>query len=173
MNRTTAAPLSALLALGALAGCVTQPDETADSAERISYQRGPCFGSCPVFSVEIDASGQGTYRGERFVAVRGERQFTATPAQVRAFEQRLAPYRPASDVAYNHGNCDGPMATDQAAVAISWGDPAGDGTVLEWNTGCRQPGLAENREAIMTAWRELPLDDLVGTAEDRFQYDRD
>lgn len=43
----------------------------ADSALRITLQRGPCFGTCPVYSVTLDGSGAVLFEGRRFVADTG------------------------------------------------------------------------------------------------------
>ena len=43
----------------------------ADSAVRITLERGPCFGTCPVYSVALDGSGAVLFQGRRFVADTG------------------------------------------------------------------------------------------------------
>jgi hypothetical protein len=43
----------------------------ADSAVRIRLERGPCFGTCPVYSVTLDGSGAILFEGRRFVADTG------------------------------------------------------------------------------------------------------
>lgn len=167
-------PIAAVAAL-ALAGCTTTPtqDNAGSMVESIAFSTGPCFGACPVFEIELDRSGDGTYRGERFVAVKGERPFTASAVEWQAFTERLEPFRPETSVSYGFENCDGPTVTDQATVAVTWRDADGIETTLDWYMGCRQPGLAENGERLYGAWQELPLDDLVGTMEDRFRYEQD
>lgn len=166
-----------MVAALALAGCTTAGGvEDADTAsgqlESIAFSTGPCFGSCPVFEMEVASTGAGTYRGERYVAVKGERAFSASAAEWSAFADRLAPYRPDTSVKYGHGACSGPLVTDQPTVIVTWRDADGSETTLDWYMGCREPGLAENGERIYQAWQELPLDDLVGTAEDRFRYEQ-
>jgi uncharacterized protein DUF6438 len=42
-----------------------------DSAVRITLERGPCFGTCPVYSVTLDGSGAVLFEGRRFVADTG------------------------------------------------------------------------------------------------------
>lgn len=39
----------------------------------ISMERGPCFGTCPVYNLTIDADGNVAYEGRLFVAVEGIR----------------------------------------------------------------------------------------------------
>jgi uncharacterized protein DUF6438 len=43
----------------------------ADSTVRITLERGPCFGTCPVYSVTLDGSGAVLFEGRRFVADTG------------------------------------------------------------------------------------------------------
>ncbi|MGV2496317.1 DUF6438 domain-containing protein [Pelagerythrobacter aerophilus] len=169
---------AAALAALTLVACtpVSAPETTAHGAgavESIAFSTGPCFGACPVFNVEVGRSGEGTFRGERFVAVKGERPFTASPTEWDAFTERLAPFRPETSQKYGFENCDGPTATDHASVVVTWRYTDGTETTLDWYMGCRQPGLAENAERLYEAWEELPLDDLVGTLEDRFRYEQD
>ncbi len=52
---------------------------TVDMAAYVEMERGPCFGTCPVYGVEIDAAGVVTFDGRRFVEHAG----TAT-AQIDA-----------------------------------------------------------------------------------------
>ena len=40
---------------------------TVDVAAYVAMERGPCFGTCPVYGVEIDAAGTVTFDGRRFV----------------------------------------------------------------------------------------------------------
>jgi len=42
-----------------------------DSTVRITLERGPCFGTCPVYSVTLDGSGAVRFEGRRFVADTG------------------------------------------------------------------------------------------------------
>ena len=156
----------------ALAACATVPGgpPAVQTAESISFAVEPCFGFCPDFDITVDAAGNGTYRGENFVAQKGEHPFRATPSQFDAFAARLAPFRPARSVQYGYENCDGMVATDSPSVRVTWHDADGGSTTLDWYMGCRQPGLAERSEQIYKAWQELPLEALVGADEDRMDY---
>ena len=158
----------------AIAGCVTPaagPSSTAP-VEKIDYAVTPCFGFCPSFTLSVAQDGAGTYRGKRFVQQKGAASFTASPDEVEAFARRLAPFRPESSVEYGYENCDGPVATDSPSVKITWHEAGKQPVTLNWYMGCRQPGLVENRDALYQAWQELPVDDLVGTAENRQMYDQ-
>ena len=80
----------------ALAGCAktgTRPDgkPVPIEGDSITYETGPCFGACPVYSVTVRPDGTGVFDGKRFTAVSGVRAFTLTKAQYDAFAARLAP----------------------------------------------------------------------------------
>ena len=157
----------------ALAGCVTTAtQESPAMPSAVEYSLTPCFGFCPSFALSLDADGKGTYRGEAFVKQQGKSMFEASPEQVAAFVERIAPYRPESSVSYGYENCDGPVATDSPTVTITWKDADAAPVTLEWYMGCRQPGLNENRDALYRAWQELPVGNLVGDDEERMNYPR-
>ncbi len=40
---------------------------SVDAAAYVRLERGPCFGTCPVYEVEVDAHGVVTFDGRRFV----------------------------------------------------------------------------------------------------------
>ncbi|HET7011326.1 MAG TPA: DUF6438 domain-containing protein [Anaerolineales bacterium] len=48
----------------------------------ISVERGPCFGTCPVYTMTVRADGTADYEGIRFVAAEGTRSATLDQAQV-------------------------------------------------------------------------------------------
>ncbi|GAB5347575.1 DUF6438 domain-containing protein [Alteriqipengyuania sp. 357] len=156
----------------ALAGCATpgMGDGSAPPPASVDYTVTPCFGFCPSFSMSVSADGKGTYDGERFVKEQGTAAFSASPEEVAAFFDRIAPFRPEESVQYGYENCDGPVATDSPSVKITWHEAGAEPVTLDWYMGCRQPGLTQNREALYKAWQELPLADLVGTDENRQQY---
>jgi len=161
--------LIAVLAVGLLAGCATIPQSSNSPPQSVEFEVTPCFGSCPDFSITLTAGGTGTYTGRNFVKVKGTHQFTASQAQVRAFFKRLAPFRPEGEVKYDYEHCPVPVSTDSPSVNVRWKAADGD-DALNWYRGCRVPDLMDIRPDLYDAWKELPLDDLVGTAENRFQY---
>jgi hypothetical protein len=160
-----------ILAVPALSGCAMPMGGDLQDVRAITLESTACYGPCPIFSITVDRDGKGTYLGKRFVAQKGQHDFTVTPAQFEAFRARLAPFRPESSVSYGHDNCDGPLHTDDASAIVTWFDGARK-TTLNWYFGCQQPGLAGRSQELHDAWQELPaLEPLVGTAQDRFEYD--
>lgn len=162
MKWTLAAPVFACLA----SACTTAAPapEPAGTPTSIRFETGVCFGTCPAFNAQVSSDGTGTYEGSNFVAVEGAASFAVSPSEFIAFERRLAPYRPAESVQYGYDNCDGPLATDNPSVMVTWLGEDGNSVTLDWYMGCRQPGLSENSNAIYQAWQELSgLAELVGS----------
>ena len=106
--------------------------------EAIEYQTGPCFGRCPVYRFQVSPNGQGSFTGIRFTAVTGQRSFRATPEQVAALAQLLAPYRPATGRTqrYSHGEpgCER-AATDMPSAEVRWRARRST-TTLYFDFGC-------------------------------------
>lgn len=161
--------MTALIALGLLAGCSDERPRQAQTPQSVDFATTPCFGSCPVFTVRLFSDGKGTYEGQRFVAKKGVHEFTASPKQVEAFFDRLRPFRPQGAVGHDHGNCAAPAHTDASSIDVVWRSGGGEDS-LHWNLGCRDPKLSAIQPNLQDAWKELPLDELVGTAENRFEY---
>jgi hypothetical protein len=87
------------IVIGLVATAVAQEPGVPPDAS-ISLQRTSCYGSCPIYTVTIDARGTVTYDGERFVRVIGRRtaqvgtsivaRLLATADRIRFFEMRDA-----------------------------------------------------------------------------------
>ncbi len=164
----TATPLAAIL----LAGCATTPIESRAAPESVTFEETACFGSCPIFSFTLNADGSGTFEGTRFVAAKGEHRFTATPEQVKAFFARIERFRPSGAVEYGYANCSVPVRTDSPSVRVTWqGQGNGEADALSWYLGCAEPKVEKIKPDLYGAWQELPLGDLVGTKENRFEYE--
>ncbi len=151
----------------ALAGCI--PASRAPrgplpiEGDSITYETGPCFGRCPVYSVTVRPDGTGVFEGKRFTAVTGTRSFTLSRAEYDAFAARLAPYRPASgEVRYSHGepNCVS-APTDMPSIDVRWTRAIGDSQGLYFYLGCRH-GNEAMAEALGGAVELLPVHDLIG-----------
>ena len=92
----------AIAALGALAlaaGCsrpsadvepgAPRARTTASDSARISLERRPCFGTCPVYTVTLDGSGTVRFEGRRFVKDTGTVMRTVPPARVDSLAREL------------------------------------------------------------------------------------
>ena len=77
---------AALAALAVLSGSfigITQ-DRVVPADTLIKLERTACFGECPVYEVTIDARGNVTYVGRKFVRVQGRRTARIPAARVAA-----------------------------------------------------------------------------------------
>ena len=73
-----------MVAALALFACSTPKPPPSSDATRISLERGPCFGTCPIYKVEIKGDGSVTYTGERFVKITGEQHAQISREEVSA-----------------------------------------------------------------------------------------
>jgi len=151
----------------ALAGCShadhAGPKPIPVESDSITYETGPCFGACPVYSITVRPDGSGVFTGKRFTAVTGERAFKLTAAQYEAFAARLAPYRPASgEVRYEGKNCQ-QVATDMPSVDVRWTRAIGDSQALMFYFGCDMDKNRAMANALGGAIEALPpLEPLIG-----------
>lgn len=152
--------MMALIASLALAGCATTAGAAGEEVDSISYETGPCFGACPVYRVTVNRDGDGLFEGRRFTAVTGERRFTVTPAQYRAFVHHLAPLRPASGERRYSGEACGSMATDLPSAEVIW--RALDRQSLYFYYGCDMERNRAIAERLRAAPDLLPIGDLIG-----------
>lgn len=134
--------------------------------QAISYETGPCFGACPVFSFTVRSDGTGVFDGKRFTAVAGTRGFRVTPEQFRAFAAALAPYRPASGelrIAPGTDRC-AQVATDLPSTTVHWtGERSAQGERLHFYHGCDMEQNARMADALGNAPDLLPtLEPLIG-----------
>ncbi|MEA3028696.1 MAG: hypothetical protein QOJ53_1403 [Sphingomonadales bacterium] len=154
--------LAALAAVLALPACATVRAE--GGAQSISYEAGPCFGACPIYRVIVNADGTGLFEGRRFTAVTGERRFTVTPAQYRAFAAQLAPVRPASgDLRYSGAPLCQRMATDLASAEITWRSGGGVQRLYVYY-GCDMERNRALIDRVAAAPALLPIGDFIRAA---------
>jgi hypothetical protein len=150
--------------LAPLAACATVPPSSATLPSKISYETGPCFGACPVYKVTIDSSGQGLFEGRRFTTVEGERRFTASPAQYRAFAEQLAPLRPASgSVRLDAPPACTQMATDLPSASVSWTSGSGEEQSFYYYFGCDMEARRATAERLRAAPSLLPIAGFIRT----------
>ena len=124
--------------------------------ETIRFERGACFGNCPVYVLTVRSDGRGTFDGRRYTNVHGIRDFRLTRAQFADFRARLAPYRPRHErILEGNARCNGHVATDQISVDVRWtgkGPPAH----LDAYFGCDMERNALMFRALVAATEALP-----------------
>jgi hypothetical protein len=148
-----------------LAGCTASASGVGGAAsvpQSISYETGPCFGACPVYSFTIGSDGQGSFEGKRFTKVIGQRAFTVAPDRYRAFAAQLAPLRPAGGtVRYDAPpNCER-MATDLPSASVTWRGADGSEQSLYFYYGCDMEKNRAIGERLRAAPGLLPLADFI------------
>ncbi|UZK64620.1 DUF6438 domain-containing protein [Sphingomonas sp. M1-B02] len=151
-----------------LAGCATNYDGIstvpAGAVERVTYETGPCYGTCPVYRIVVGADGKGVFTGIRNTAVTGERAFTLSAGQYRAFADALSPYRPSTgDRIYQPGNALCANApTDMPSVDIRWAISRSEPQRLYFYYGCDREKNRAMATALGNAPDLLPLEQLIG-----------
>jgi hypothetical protein len=55
----------------------------------VSFDRGPCFGTCPVYTLTVSANGTVDYNGAYFVLAQGNQTASLTPSEVRKLHQAV------------------------------------------------------------------------------------
>jgi len=145
-------------------GCMTVADDRPMpiESEAISYETGPCFGACPVYKVTVSPDGTGTFEGRRFTTVTGERRFTLTPAEYRAFAAEVAPLRPREgSVRLSGENCR-QMATDLPSAEVTWFSPIGNSQSYYFYYGCDMEANRAIAERLRRAPTLLPIREMIG-----------
>jgi hypothetical protein len=161
MRATGVTALAAMALL--LAACATARGGSVggEGGEAISYATAPCFGTCPVYRVTVRPDGTGTFVGERFTAVTGERAIVVPRDAYRRFAAVLAPYRPARERLVEPGSADCADApTDMPSVDVRWRGAGGE-RHLRFYKGCRRSNTAL-AAALDQAPAMLPIGALVG-----------
>jgi hypothetical protein len=130
--------------------------------ERITVERGPCLGTCPVYRFVMNSDGVGLFDGRKFTTASGVHRFAITPEEWSSFEAALRPFRPrgTEDITRGHPLC-ARMATDHPMVSVTWED--GDGIDhLRFNFGCHNEKTEAMADALANAPDLLPrLADLI------------
>src|SRR6188508_3223081 len=70
-----------VLAVGCMA-LLAPPDALGKAAPWINLSRTECYGTCPVFTVRVFATGDVEYEGKRFVMQKGLRRRHLEPAEL-------------------------------------------------------------------------------------------
>jgi Domain of unknown function (DUF6438) len=155
--------MGALVLMAGLGGCMTVPDgPIAIETDSISYETGPCFGTCPVYRLTVSPDGTGTFEGRRFTAVTGERSFRVTPDQYRAFAAQLAPLRPAEGSVRMSGEACRQMATDLPSAEVTWFSQIGNSQSYYFYYGCDMEQNRAIAERLTRAPELLPIQPMIG-----------
>lgn len=144
-----------------VAACSTIPAPV--TPEQISISRGPCFGFCPVYDIQLIGDGKVGFTGVRHTAFVGTKQEAADPDVIASIIGQLAAYRPTDGS--RAFECE-QAVSDQAAYTIRWQKPGSSPVSLTFDGGCRSPQGAALR-SILDA---IPAQ--VGMADEAAQVTR-
>ena len=148
----------ALAAAAALPGCTT----VAKKVQSITYQTGPCFGTCPVYTVTVHSNGTGLFVGQHHTTVIGNQPFTVTPTQYAQFVNHLAPIRPLSGtVRYDAVPPCTAVSTDTPSVDVKWIGSNGQQQELYYYYGCINPNGPAMAQRLSQAPGLLPIGNYI------------
>ena len=132
---------------------------SAPAVDRVSLERGACFGRCPVYQVTVSSDGQVAFEGRANVAARGARAKTMPADRFDVLRRAVADAGFASFQPRYETRADGcrQVATDQSRFTITVHGPAGERRVSVYE-GCEGvPGL--DRLARLAAVIDQVADD--------------
>ncbi|WP_293423154.1 DUF6438 domain-containing protein [Phenylobacterium sp.] len=155
--------IAAAALLAGLAACATPAPGAPPAAETLAISVGPCFGFCPVYSVEVKAGGQVVFVGERHTTVEGRREAQAPAGGYEAVARALAPFRPATG-ASEQTTCER-QATDMSHYTVVWSAADGTQTRLNHDGGCMSAKNARLMAALKSAPARLGVEGWVRRPE--------
>lgn len=155
-----------LIALVALSGCVSGPLERKPYAQplpqfdTIRMVRTACYGTCPIYEVEIQAGGQVKYRGEEFVKLKGVHESEMAPADIELLSNALRQVNFSElqqSYQFEEDGCVN-LPTDFPAVSFL---VTRDGNTkrVAFYYGCQGPNVPSNA----LAWLSRTIDELAKT----------
>ncbi|CAM3668976.1 MULTISPECIES: DUF6438 domain-containing protein [Halomonas] len=144
-----------------MSGCAQhQPASSSDTLAEIRYQVGPCYGTCPVYSVAVEADGTTRFTGERHTATEGERTLAGDATTFSALQTRLASWQPNMGTTQQTLDCE-PRATDLPQYTVTWINGEGEQAVLEHDTGCHSDSGRELTNTLRSLNKELNIEQWV------------
>lgn len=116
------------------------PLHQSHQQEKIVIQSNPCYGTCPVYEIEISTNGQGRYMGKQNTIVMGERPFQIDSITYQKIADELDTLKPAWGVVADNQDCQ-PLATDHTTYRITWYQQQQQASYIH-DSGCHsQKGL--------------------------------
>lgn len=144
-----------------LVGCASTPPQAQGMMqETIRYSSSPCFGACPIYSVEISPSGAVHFDGKQYTKVTGTQDLTVSLSVYKKLQQELQTYRPETGANVKTTGCQ-QTATDQPSAYFWWKRPDGTVTRLSHYTGCISPANIELNKLIENIPKLIGIEDLV------------
>lgn len=158
----------ALVVVGTIAACGAREEGEVDGGltdvevtaqDRIDMSRGPCFGTCPIYTLAVGGDGSVRFVGERWVEATGERLVEIDPADAArlfAWADSIDFFGFPADITPSNEAACGGAATDMPSVELTIVRPGRVHTVHHYH-GCLKP-----RESL-TRFEER-IDEVAGVA---------
>jgi hypothetical protein len=144
-----------------LVGCASTPSETSNTVqETIRYSSSPCFGACPIYSVEISPSGTVNFNGKQYTKVTGTQTLTIDPSVYKKLQSELKTYRPETGSNVRTTGCV-QTATDKPSSYFWWKQADGTTTRLSHYTGCISPANDELNKLIDKLPTLIGIEELI------------
>ncbi|MFM6906053.1 MAG: DUF6438 domain-containing protein [Acinetobacter tjernbergiae] len=144
-------------------GCASTPQQPQDQdtvQETIRYSSSPCFGACPIYSVDVTPSGAVRFNGKQYTKAMGEHDLTVDPSVYKKLQYELKTYRPETGANVKTTGCQ-QITADQPSAYFVWIKSDGTTTKLSHYTGCISPANLELNELIDKLPKLIGIDDLV------------
>lgn len=136
--------LAVLLSAGCAAPSSTLPGVQAPVASSVTVSVGPCFGFCPVFTVEVRSSGEVVFEGLRHTAEIGRRTRQISPATLSELQSVLAPFRAQPAESFPCTT----MVSDQSTITIAWQQAGRTIARRDHDRGCQSPAGEQLERAV-------------------------
>ena len=143
----------------ALMGCASV-QQAPNTQETIRYASSPCFGACPIYSVEVAPTGLIRFEGKQYTKAIGVKEIQGSVKDYQKLVSDLKTYRPETGTQAKTGGCQ-QTATDMSSYYISWIQANGTETKLSHYKGCMSPANNKLNKIMDSLPEQLGLKDLI------------
>ena len=143
----------------ALMGCASV-QQAPNTQETIRYASSPCFGACPIYSVEVAPTGLIRFEGKQYTKAIGVKEIQGNVKDYKKLVSELKTYRPETGTQAKTGGCQ-QTATDMSSYYISWIQPNGTETKLSHYKGCMSPANSKLNKIMDNLPDQLGIKDLI------------
>ncbi|MEB3865743.1 DUF6438 domain-containing protein [Acinetobacter sp. IK31] len=143
----------------ALMGCASV-QQAPNTQETIRYASSPCFGACPIYSVEVAPTGLIRFEGKQYTKAIGVKEIQGSIKDYQKLVSDLKTYRPETGTQAKTGGCQ-QTATDMSSYYISWIQVNGTETKLSHYKGCMSPANNKLNKIMDSLPEQLGIKDLI------------
>ncbi|VAX44514.1 Uncharacterised protein [Acinetobacter calcoaceticus] len=143
----------------ALMGCASV-QQAPNTQETIRYASSPCFGACPIYSVEVAPTGLIRFEGKQYTKAIGVKEIQGSIKDYQKLVSDLKTYRPETGTQAKSGGCQ-QTATDMSSYYISWIQANGTETKLSHYKGCMSPANNKLNKIMDSLPEQLGIKDLI------------